>query len=210
MNPKRDATVFVVDDDRSVRESLRAVMSSVGLSVAVYESAQSFLDDYDPSRPGCLVLDVRMPRMSGLDLMDKLKDERIRIPMIFITGHGDVPTAVKAMKAGAIDFLEKPFSHQDLLDRIHLALQRDADRRDEEVRQEALEARLARLTRREREVMQWVVRGHPNKVIAAELGITLKTVEHHRSRIMEKLQVEGVVELVRLVLGKAPGGEEGA
>lgn len=200
MNVTTRPTVFVVDDDHAVRDSLSAVMNSVDLGVETFESAQDFLAVYHADRVGCLVLDVRMPRMSGLDLMDRLREDGVELPIIFITGHGDVPTAVRALKSGAIDFLEKPFSHQDLLDRIHEALRLDSENRRNRDEREVVESRMALLTPRERQVLDLIVGGRPNKVIAETLDISLKTVEHHRSRIMSKMGAQGAVDLVRRVL----------
>jgi FixJ family two-component response regulator len=202
----REPTVFVVDDDPAMRNSLRWLIESVGLTVAAYATAEEFLERYDPSHPGCLVLDVRMPGMSGLDLQDVLAQRRIGIPTIVITGHAEVAMAVRAVKAGALDFIPKPFSDQLLLDRIRQAL--DQDRRDRETR--ALETDVARrvshLTQREREVMNLIVAGKANKEVAAELGLSPKTVEVHRAHVMEKMQVASLADLVRvaLVIGGPP------
>ena len=199
-------TVFIVDDDHAVRDSLSAVMNSVDLGVETFESAQEFLSGYDTDRPGCLVLDVRMPRLSGLDLMDRLREDGVEIPIIFITGHGDVPTAVRALKSGAVDFLEKPFSHQDLLDRIHEAIRLDSETRRNKGERQAVETRMALLTPRERQVLDLIVAGRPNKIIAETLEISLKTVEHHRSRIMHKMGAQSAVDLVRRVLEARSSG----
>ncbi|MDX1486814.1 MAG: response regulator, partial [Acidiferrobacterales bacterium] len=192
MATKTEPTIFVVDDEADIRDSLRLLMRSVGLKTETFASAQEFLGAYDPSRPGCLILDVRMPGMSGPELQEKLRKNEINIPIIIITGHGDVPTAVRTMKAGAIDVIEKPFSDQLLLDRVQQALERDATDRKERAERERIAARLARLTPREREVMEGIVDGKLNKVIAADLGLSTRTVEIHRSRIMEKMQVRSV------------------
>jgi RNA polymerase sigma factor (sigma-70 family) len=193
-------TVFVVDDDLAIRQSLHWLIASAGWPVETYASAQEFLDSYQAGRPGCLVLDVRMAGLSGLELQDRLAAQEVCLPIIIITGHGDVPMAVRALKAGALDFLEKPFPDQVLLDRIRQALEQDARARDAWARQQELRARLARLTPREREVMDLVVAGKPNKVIAAQLGVSDKTVEAHRAKLMEKMQADNVADLVRLVL----------
>lgn len=208
MATKTEPTIFVVDDEADIRDSLRLLMRSVGLKTETFASAQEFLGAYDPSRPGCLILDVRMPGMSGPELQEKLRKNEINIPIIIITGHGDVPTAVRTMKAGAIDVIEKPFSDQLLLDRVQQALERDATDRKERAERERIAARLARLTPREREVMEGIVDGKLNKVIAADLGLSTRTVEIHRSRIMEKMQVRSVSNLVQMVLSVRGDGNE--
>jgi two-component system response regulator FixJ len=179
--------IFVVDDDQTLRGSLRWLLESLKLDVQTFASAHEFLSTYDPVQPGCLLLDVRMPEISGLQLQDMLKQRRIRIPVIIITGHSDVSMAVRAMKAGALDFIEKPFNDQDLLECVQQALAMDARQRREEAQQRLAIERLATLTPREREVLESVMSGKPNKVIAAELGISMKTVEAHRSKVMEKM-----------------------
>jgi two-component system, LuxR family, response regulator FixJ len=195
-----ESTVFVVDDDADLRESLGWLFQSAGLRVKSYSTAQEFLTDYKPEEPGCLLLDVRMPGLSGLDLQEELRRRGVPPPIIIMTGHARVPMAVRALKGGAIDFIQKPFSDQSLLERIRQAI--DLDRRTRQVRTEAAKfaALLTHLTPREREVMGLVIAGKPNKIIAADLGISPKTVEIHRGRVMEKMQVESVAELVRLDL----------
>lgn len=193
------ATVFVVDDDAAVRESLSLLIRSMGLSVETFDSAQQFLSGCDPARAGCLVLDIRMPGMSGLDLQDTLGEHGIGLPVIFITGHGDVTLAVRAMKAGAVDFIEKPFNDQQLLDRINQAIEIDRVNRDVRDAREAAAARLALLSPREREVMERVVRGEANKVVAAELGLSERTVEIHRAKVMAKTGSRSLAELVAMV-----------
>src|SRR5439155_4180867 len=203
-----ESTVFVVDDDADLRESLGWLFQSAGLRVKSYSTAQEFLTDYKPEEPGCLLLDVRMPGLSGLDLQEELRRRGVPPPIIMMTGHARVPMAVRALKGGAIDFIQKPFSDQSLLERIRQAI--DLDRRTRQVRTEAAKfaALLTHLTPREREVMGLVIAGKPNKIIAADLGISSKTVEIHRGRVMEKMQVESVAELVRLdLLWKANGAE---
>ncbi len=195
-----EPTVFVVDDDDGVRRGLSLLLSSVGLKVETFPGAQEFLHAFDPARPGCLVLDVRMPGMSGLELQERLKAEHIDIPIIILTGHGDVPMAVRAVQTGAVDFIEKPFREQMLLDRIQQAMAQDGENRAKFARLEASKERLSRLTEREREVLKLVVAGRHNKTIAEELGVTVKTIEFHRSKIMEKTNAVSVAELVRLVL----------
>jgi len=196
-----DTTVFVVDDDPAVRKSMKFLMSSVGIGVETFESAQDFLGRYEPSRPGCLVLDVRMPGMSGLELQERLNQDGIEIPVIIISAYGDVPVAVRALKGGAVDFMEKPYTDQDLLERVNVALERDRSQRLTAATRAGVEKRLARLTPREREVMDLVLVSKANKVIAAELGLSHKTVEVHRARVMEKMQVGTAVELAQLVIG---------
>ncbi len=195
-----EPTVFVVDDDDAMRESLRWLISSVQLKVETYSSASEFLENCHPGMPGCLVLDVRMPGMSGLELQEKLAKEQITLPVIIITGHGDVPMAVRAMKSGAVDFIQKPFNDQVLLDRIQYALDRDARARNEQAEKSEIASRLALLTPREREVMDMVVEGEPNKVIAVKLGVSAKTVEAHRARVMEKMRAGSLSELVRMAM----------
>ncbi len=191
-------TVFVVDDDPAIRESLRWLIESVGLNVKIFTTAQEFLGEYDPSNPGCLVLDIRMPGMSGLDLQNELATRHINIPILIITGHAEVPVAVRAMKAGALDFIEKPFSDQLLLDRIRRAIEKDGEVRRAHSQHAEVAARLAQLTPREREVMDLVIAGKANKVIASELGLSPKTVEVHRAHVMKKMQVDSLADLVRL------------
>jgi two-component system response regulator FixJ len=193
-------TVFVVDDDAAVRDSLRLLLKSVGLPVEVFESAQDFLDADRDDRPGCLVLDIRMPGMSGLELQVKLNERHSILPIIFITGHGDVPMAVEAMQAGAVDFIQKPFRDQDLLDRINQALEKDAGSRRMLAERNMIRKRLESLTPREREVLDLVVAGKANKVIAGDLNLSQRTVEIHRARVMEKMEAHSLAHLVRMVL----------
>jgi two-component system, LuxR family, response regulator FixJ len=194
------ATVFVVDDDEVVARSLRWLIESVHLQVETFCSAQVFLDSYRPTRHGCLVLDVRMPGLSGLELQEALGRLNWSIPIIFITGHGDVQMAVRAVKAGAYDFVEKPFNDQDLLDIIQRAIDVDAQRRLGELEHEALLARHDSLTEREREVMALVVEGLANKVIAARLNLSPKTIEVHRARAMEKMRARSLSDLVKAAM----------
>lgn len=207
---KSTPTVFVVDDDAAMRTSLRWLIESVGLSVETYNSAQEFLNAYTPDRSGCIVLDVRMPGMSGLELQEHLNSRRIMIPVIIVTGHGDIPMAVAAMKAGAVEFIEKPFNDQRLLDCVQEALQRDNRIRNDQVEKAAIDQRLDNLTPREREVMEMVVAGKANKVIAALLDVSAKTVEAHRAKVMEKMGVTSLAELVRLALIAGQEFEESA
>ena len=194
-----EATVYVVDDDKAVRESLQRLMESVGVVVETYPSAQAFLDGYDRARPGCLVLDIRMPGMSGLELQEKLADEGIGLPVIIISAHGNVEKAVRAMKAGAVDFIKKPYKGQLLLERIRQALELDARMRRKEEERAEVGARIARLTPREREVMHLLAAGKRPKQIAFELGLSRKTVDVHRGHIMMKMQVDSLVELARMI-----------
>jgi RNA polymerase sigma factor (sigma-70 family) len=195
-----EPTVFIVDDDQEVREAIGLLMDSIGLAAEPYASAQDYLEAFDPARPGCLVLDIRMKGMSGLDLQQRLARETVHPPVIIITGHGDVPMAVRAVKAGAVDFIEKPFNDQVLLDAVHRALELDAERRGAASRLADIEDRLERLTPREREILEQVVAGKRNKVIAADLGITQSTVEAHRARVMEKMEARSLSDLMRMML----------
>lgn len=195
-----DPTVFVVDDDRAVRDSLRWLIESIGMKVETFDSATDFLKVYDPERPGCIVLDVRMPGMSGLELHERLRQHDYNVPVIFITGHGDVPMAVRAMKAGAVDFVSKPFNDQALLDRVQQAIDRDRKNRVQRAEQAEIHSRWMRLTPREREVMEMVITGHSNKSIAARLGVSSKTVEAHRAKFMEKMRANSLPDLMRLTL----------
>jgi two-component system response regulator FixJ len=193
-----EPTVFIVDDDQAVARSLRWLIESVQLRVETFASAQAFLDGYAAAKPGCLVLDVRMPGMSGIELQERLTVQRIRIPIIFITGHGDVQMAVRAVQAGAFDFIEKPFNDQDLLDRIQRAIAVDSERRGRDSQRARLSALFASLTPREREVMDLVVEGMSNKAVANTLGLSAKTVEVHRAKVMEKMNARSVSDLVKM------------
>jgi len=193
-------TVFVVDDDEGVRNSLRFLLKSVGLTTRAFGSASEFLEVYKHNQPGCLVLDVRMPGMSGIELQQQLNLRGAAIPVIFITGHGDIPMAVEAMQHGAFDFLQKPFRDQDLIDRIQRALERDARNRAALAQHVRIRERLESLTPREREVLMLMTRGKPNKVMAAELGVSQRTVEIHRARVMEKSGANSLAHLVRMVM----------
>ena len=194
------ATVFVVDDDAAMRESLRFLVESVGLDVETFERAEDFLERYDPELPGCLILDVRIPEVSGLELQERLAEYGSGLPIIMVTGYGDVPMAVRAMRNGAVDFIEKPFSDQHLIDRVQEAIARDRLRRTERKGRESVARRVSTLSAREREVLDLVVTGKANKVIANELGLSPKTIEVHRARLMKKLNVSSVAELVQLSL----------
>jgi FixJ family two-component response regulator len=192
------AVVFVIDDDPSMRLALEDLVSTVGLDVRVFAAPQEFLQSKRPDAPSCLVLDVRLPGMSGLTFHKELANERVALPVIFITGHGDIPMSVRAMKAGAVEFLTKPFHDQDLLDAIHAAIERDRKRRREAVRFAELRERFATLTERERQIMSLVVIGRPNKQIAAELTLSEMTVKVHRGQVMRKMHAGSLPELVRM------------
>lgn len=193
-----DAIVFVVDDDESVRESLRGLIRSAGLRVETFASAQQFLADPRANAPSCLVLDVHLPGLSGLDLQKRMAEGDIEIPIIFITGRGDIPMSVRAMKAGAVEFLTKPFRDHDLLDAIGQAIERDRVARRKHAEMAELRGRYESLTPREREVMELVVAGLLNKQVAAELGINEGTVKVHRGQVMQKMQAASLADLVRM------------
>ena len=193
-----DAVVFVVDDDPSVRSSLKLLLSTVGLRVESFDSAEAFLQKKLPDVPTCLVLDVRLPGLSGLDFQRKLAARKVCIPTIFITGHGDIPMSVRAMKAGAVEFLTKPFRDQDLLDAINIGLERDRARREQEKLLAELRQRFETLTPREQEVVSMVVSGRANKEIAGKLGTAESTVKVHRSRAVEKMRARSFADLVRM------------
>lgn len=200
MTESTQPTVYIVDDDEAIRSSLRLLMKSVGLQAETFASASEFFDQYRLERPGCLVLDIRMPGMSGLELQQRLVERGAVLPIIFITGHGDVPMAVRAMQKGAVDFIQKPFRDQDLLDRINHALEMDTQNRDTLLERKVISQRLSHLTPREHEVLDLVAQGKPNKVIAADLGVSQRTVEIHRSRVMEKMHARSLAQLVRMVI----------
>ncbi len=197
--------VNLVDDDAALRDSLRWLLESAGHRVADYASAEGFLDAFDPVQRGCLVLDIRMPGMSGLELQDELGRRGSRLPIIFITGHGDVPTAVTAVKKGAFEFVEKPFNDQEFLRLIERAVERDANVRAETDGQRAFQERLAGLTQREREVMDLIVAGRRNREIAEALQVSIKTVEAHRAKVMQKTGVASLAELVQLIHSATAG-----
>lgn len=198
MSPVKTPTVFVVDDDEAVRRALELLIRSEGLPVDTFASADEFLSCYSPNQPGCLILDVRMPGTSGLDLQEMLLARKITIPVIIITGHGDVAMAVGAVKKGAVDFLQKPFDDQVLLERVRQALELDAEKREAATRQAEFEARLARLTPREREVLELLIAGKGNKEVALQLGLSRKTVDIHRSHVMMKLGVDSLLEIAKM------------
>jgi RNA polymerase sigma factor (sigma-70 family) len=191
--------VFVVDDDPSVRSSLKFLISTVGLQVESFSSAETFLHKKPPDAPSCLVVDVRLPGLSGLDFQRELAARNIRIPIVFVTGHGDIPMSVRAMKAGAVEFLTKPFRDQDLLDAVRVALERDRARREQEKEVTELQQRFESLTPREQKVISMVASGMLNKQIAAQLGTAENTVKVHRSRAMEKMHAQSLPDLVRMI-----------
>ncbi|MFA9479130.1 response regulator FixJ [Phycisphaerales bacterium AB-hyl4] len=199
----KQTTVFIVDDDKAVRDSLAWLVESAGVRVEAFDRADHLLerlDEMDRLPFGCIVADIRLPGMSGLDLQDRLREMGVRLPFVVITGHGDVPLAVRAMKAGAVDFIEKPFSDRKLLDRIQHALKHDEKRRLESASKQLLKRRIARLTARERQVMEMVVQGRLNKQVAASLDLSPKTVEVHRAHVMEKMEAGSLAELVRMAV----------
>jgi RNA polymerase sigma factor (sigma-70 family) len=196
--PKQSPTVFIVDDDAAIRFAMQALMDSVNLNHEIFASADEFLEKVGDQRPGCLVLDIRMPGLGGLELQEELIKRESTLPIIFITGHGDVPMAVEAMQKGAVDFIQKPFRDQELLDRIREALATDEERRESQKHHAEVSSHLERLTNREREVFDLVVTGKPNKVIAYELGVSQRTVEIHRARVMEKMQARSLADLVKM------------
>lgn len=196
--------VFVVDDDLAIREWLEVLLKAAGHSVVSFASGPAFLEAYRQDQPGCLVLDIRMPEMSGLELQARLKERDALLPVIFITSHGDVPMAVEAMRSGAVDFLLKPFHDTDLLDRVRHALALDAANQAERTEFAAIRERIASLTPRELEVMHLVVQGKANKVIATDLNLSQRTVEIHRARVMDKMAAASLAHLVRMVLDVEP------
>ena len=195
---KPGTLVYLVDDEFSVRDSLALLIESTGQSVRSFESAEAFLNNYDPEQPGCLLLDVRMPSMSGLELQGELLKREIFIPIIFISGHAGIPDSAKAFRAGAVDFLEKPFDNEILLERIDEAIKKDIAIREQFIEHREIQNRLDHLTLREQEVLSLIVRGHSNKEIARILDISNRTVEAHRASIMEKMQVKSLAELMVL------------
>jgi FixJ family two-component response regulator len=192
--------VFVVDDDDAVRNSLRLLLKSVGLPTVAFASAREYLDSWHPAQPGCLVLDVRMPGMSGLELQEELNRRGAIIPVIFISGHGDIPMAVEAIQHGAFDFLQKPFRDQDLIDRVQRALVADNANRQSLAQRDVLRQRYGSLTPREQEVLVLVTKGKANKVMAGDLDISQRTVEIHRARVMEKMGAQSLAQLVRMAM----------
>ena len=200
IQPRARLTVYLVDDDAAIRDAISLSLSLRGYQISQFSSAEGFFDAFDPSWAGCVVADIRMPGMSGLELQVKLNERHSILPIIFITGHGDVPMAVEAMQAGAVDFIQKPFRDQDLLDRINQALDKDAGSRRMLAERNMIRKRLESLTPREREVLDLVVAGKANKVIAGDLNLSQRTVEIHRARVMEKMEAHSLAHLVRMVL----------
>ena len=198
MKPSAAATVFIIDDDRGMRQAIQDLVESVGLRAESFANGQEFLSGKGANSPSCLVLDVRLPQMSGLDLQRQLADAGMQIPIIFITAHGDIPMSVRALKSGAVEFLTKPFRDQDLLDAIQQALQRDRAAREQRAEIHDLQQRYQALTPREREVMTLVIYGMLNKQIASEIGASEATVKIHRGHVMQKMEVGSVAELVRM------------
>ena len=198
MLPPASPTVFVIDDDAAVRKAVSRLLRSAGIAVAVFASPREFLAQYDPDMPGCLVLDLAMPDINGLQLQTTLAKKGCTLPIIFLTGHGDVSKSVQAMKHGAFDFFSKPVKEKDLLPAVRAAIEKNAVARREQARLSEICARLDTLTPREREVLEHVVAGKLNKQIASDLGITEATVKMHRARVMTKMKVQGVADLVRL------------
>ncbi len=194
-----DAIVFIVDDDEAVRQSTAWLVESIGLKVTTFTCADEFFEHYN-NEQGCIVMDVRMPGMSGLEAQEEMNNRGIKLPLIFITGHGDVPMAVRALKRGAFDFIEKPFNDQLLLDSIQRGLKTNSEAMESLVRNKVIDELISALTPREKEVMQRVTEGKPNKVIAHELNVSIKTIEVHRARMMEKMKASSVAELVRITL----------
>ncbi len=199
MKQETEYTVFIVDDDAAVRDALEMLVKSVGLSVKTFEHGQAFLDQYEPADAGCLVLDIRMPMMGGLELQQELRNRNSSLPIIFITGHGDIPMAVKAVKDGAVDFISKPFRDQELLDCIQRAIRDLDEKQDRNLFRSTITTNLAKLSPREKEVMDMVIEGKANKVIAMDLNLSERTVEVHRSHVMEKMQTRSLAQLVQMV-----------
>lgn len=198
MSTHSEPTVYIVDDDQAIRHAMGLLLKSVGVKHDLFSTGDEFLSAYCPEWAGCLVLDIRMPGLGGLELQDKLLDAGSTLPVIFITGHGDVPMAVEAMRKGAVDFIQKPFRDQELLDRVREALETDQVRRAAHEQSSEVRERMDTLTKREHEVMELVVTGKPNKVIAYELDVSQRTVEIHRARVMEKMRARSLADLVRM------------
>lgn len=194
------ARVYIVEDDEAVRESLQLILESIGYRVATYESANQFIEAWNAEMAGCLVLDIRMPGMNGMELQRRLNERNSILPIIFVTGHGDVPMAVEAMQQGAVDFVQKPYREQELLEKIERAFRLDSDNRESLQSKQEIAARLSSLTPRELEVLRLMVEGKANKVIAIDLNISQRTVEIHRARVMEKLGANSLAHLVRMVM----------
>lgn len=199
MTAINDATVYVVDDDEAIRHSLELLIGAIGLNVRVFSDAASFLDAFDPALRGCIVADLSMPGMNGLEMQERLNDLNCRMPIVFLSGHGDVPAAVRALQRGAVDFLEKPFDPRLLLETIEQAVEMDSKRRAAAEKKAEIDSRINSLTPREREIVTLVADGKSSKVIALDLGISERTVELHRSHIMKKLSARSVADLVRMI-----------
>lgn len=199
MTAINDATVYVVDDDEAIRHSLELLIGAVGLNVRVFSDAASFLDAFDPALRGCIVADLSMPGMNGLEMQERLNDLNCRMPIVFLSGHGDVPAAVRALQRGAVDFLEKPFDPRLLLETIEQAVEMDSKRRAAAEKKAEIDSRINSLTPREREIVTLVADGKSSKVIATDLGISERTVELHRSHIMKKMSARSVADLVRMI-----------
>ena len=199
-DPAVNSTVYIMDDDQAIRHAMELLMRSVGLGYEIFHSGDDFLSSHTNDRAGCLVLDIRMPGLGGLELQEKLNEMGSTLPVIFITGHGDVPMAVEAMQKGAVDFIQKPFRDQELLDRISEAIATDQERRSAREEKAEVLGKIEKLTNRERQVLDLVVTGKPNKVIAYELGVSQRTVEIHRARVMEKMEAKSLADLVRMHL----------
>lgn len=195
-----EQTVYIVEDDEAVRDSLSLLLQSEGLPVIAYDRASRFLEDWRPDMAGCVVLDIRMPEMDGMELQEALVERGSDLPIIFVTGHGDVPLAVEAMRKGAVDFIEKPYHEEQLLEKIRNALSENAEHRQVREEKQVILERLDELTPREREIMDRMIAGQANKVIAIELNISQRTVEIHRSRVMHKMGTHSLAQLVRMVL----------
>ena len=207
---QHEPIIYIVDDDEAIRSALRLLMKSANLRVITCSSAEEFLKAYKPESPGCLVLDIRMPGISGLELQKLLIDRHIRVPIIIMSGHGDITMVVQAMKGGAADFIEKPFKNEVLLERVKQCAARDVEMRKEELQHVEAASRIASLTPREREVMQLLIQGKRNKIIASDLGISNRTVEAHRAKIMEKMHAHSLSEIVRTSFAAEEGsGEQG-
>jgi FixJ family two-component response regulator len=198
--PIHAPTVFIVDDEEAVADSIAMLLRTVNLPTRIYNDARLFLQEYGPEQPGCLLLDVRMPKMSGLEVQQELVRRHVTLPVIFITGHGDVPMAVEAMRAGALDFIQKPFNDDELIRRVQKALEEDARERALLQQHDEIKARWAELTSREREIAKRIADGQANKVVAADLGISVRTAELHRARILQKMGVRSVAQLVRMLV----------
>lgn len=208
MAATKEPTVYIVEDDDAVRDSLQLLLESVGMPVATFPRADAFLEAYHPDMAGCMVLDIRMPGINGMELQRKLNTQHSTLPIIFVTGHGDVPMAVEAMQQGAVDFIQKPYREQELLDKIQQAMEMDAEHRQQLQEQHKIQERIDALTPREAEVMELMVEGKANKAIAFDLDISQRTVEIHRARVMDKMDAKSLAQLVRKVMAVRSGSSE--